>query len=55
MKLNPELTVKFIQMFYNGLLRQILVKVVVDSKYSWDDSLLELADEIFGYEKKGVK
>lgn len=29
------------------------MKIVLDSKYEWDDSLMELADEIFGYQKKG--
>lgn len=28
------------------------MKVVLDSKYEWDDSLMQLADEIFGYQKK---
>lgn len=52
MDLSPEMTIQFIKMFYRGLLRDILMKVVLDTKYSWDDSLLELADKVFGYDKK---
>lgn len=52
MHINPEMTITFLKMFYKSLLRDILLKVVMDSKYEWDDTLLELTDSIFDYKKE---
>ena len=48
---SPELGYAVCKLVYKGLIRDILVKVVLDTKTEWDDGLLELADKVFDYKK----
>lgn len=62
-KLNPELAYKIARLFYGGVLRNILIKAIVDPKYQRtvdffgnpSEDMLEVADKIFNYKKKGIK
>lgn len=50
-----NVTYNLMKLFYKGVLRDIILKVVLDTKTEWDDQLLEVADKIFEYNphKKG--
>ena len=53
MQINPILTIQLIRLFYNGVIRPILLKAVLDTKTAFDDELLQVADQLMGYKKKG--
>jgi len=47
--IDREITYQLMQLFYKGVVRQILLKTIMDTKTEWDDTLLEIADKIFEY------